>query len=60
MMQTARYILGTDAELAGIAAVILGGTSLFGGKSTVIGTFVGALLIGTISNGLLPVSRTLS
>ena len=53
MMQTARYNFGTGAELAAIAAVILGGTSLFGGKATIIGTFVGALLIGTINNGLI-------
>ncbi|ALN72440.1 ABC transporter permease [Aureimonas sp. AU20] len=53
MMQTARYSFGTGAELAAIAAVILGGTSLFGGKATIIGTFVGALLIGTINNGLI-------
>jgi ribose transport system permease protein len=53
MMQTARYTFGNGAELAAIAAVILGGTSLFGGKATIIGTFVGALLIGTINNGLI-------
>ncbi|MBV9997512.1 MAG: ABC transporter permease [Verrucomicrobia bacterium] len=53
MMQTARYSFGTGAELAVIAATILGGTSLFGGKGTIIGTFVGALLIGTINNGLI-------
>ncbi len=53
MMQTARYSFGTGSELAAIAAVILGGTSLFGGKATVVGTFVGALLIGTINNGLI-------
>jgi ribose transport system permease protein len=53
MMQTARYTFGTGGELAAIAAVILGGTSLFGGKATIIGTFVGALLIGTINNGLI-------
>lgn len=53
MMQTARYSFGTGAELAAIAAVILGGTSLFGGKATIVGTFVGALLIGTINNGLI-------
>ena len=35
------------------AAVILGGTSLFGGKGTIAGTFIGALLIGTINNGLI-------
>jgi ribose transport system permease protein len=53
MMHTARYTFGAGAELAAIAAVILGGTSLFGGKATIIGTFVGALLIGTINNGLI-------
>ena len=53
MMSTARYSFGTGAELAAIAAVILGGTSLFGGKGTIVGTFVGALLIGTINNGLI-------
>ena len=53
MMQTARYTFGTGGELAAIAAVILGGTSLYGGKGTVIGTFVGALLIGTMNNGLI-------
>lgn len=53
MMSTARYNFGEGAELAAIAAVILGGTSLFGGKGTIIGTFIGALLIGTINNGLI-------
>jgi ribose transport system permease protein len=53
MMHTARYTFGNGGELAAIAAVILGGTSLFGGKATIIGTFVGALLIGTINNGLI-------
>ncbi len=53
MMQTARYTFGTGGELSAIAAVILGGTSLYGGKGSIIGTFVGALLIGTINNGLI-------
>lgn len=53
MMETARYTFGTGAELSAIAAVILGGTSLYGGKGSIIGTFVGALLIGTINNGLI-------
>ena len=44
---------GQDANLESITAVVLGGTSLFGGRGTVIGTFVGALLIGTINNGLI-------
>lgn len=39
-------------ELQVIAAVVIGGTSLFGGKGSMIGTFVGVLLIGVINNGL--------
>jgi ribose transport system permease protein len=53
MMQTARYNFGEGAELMAIAAVILGGTSLYGGRGTIIGTFAGSLLIGTINNGLI-------
>ena len=45
-------LLGTGLELQAIAAVVIGGTSLFGGKGTVIGTFFGVLLIGVLSNGL--------
>lgn len=39
-------------ELDAIAAAVIGGTSLSGGRGTVIGTIIGALLIGIISNGL--------
>lgn len=53
MMQTARFNYGEGLELSAIAAVILGGTSLFGGKASIIGTFAGALMIGTINNGLI-------
>ena len=52
-LQSGRYTFGEGDELSVIAAVILGGTSLFGGVGTVIGTVVGALLIGTINNGLI-------
>jgi len=45
-------IVGNGAELAAIAAVIIGGTSLFGGKGSVIGTFIGACIIGVLNNGL--------
>lgn len=38
-------------ELNAIAAVVVGGASLFGGRGTVLGTFVGALLFATIGNG---------
>jgi ribose transport system permease protein len=52
-MQTGRYTFGDGDELSVIAAVILGGTSLFGGVGTVVGTVVGAVMIGTINNGLI-------
>jgi ribose transport system permease protein len=39
-------------ELQVIAAVVIGGTSLFGGKGSMVGTLVGVLLIGVINNGL--------
>jgi ribose/xylose/arabinose/galactoside ABC-type transport system permease subunit len=43
---------GLMYELDVIAAVVVGGTSLFGGRGTVIGTFLGAMLIGILRNGL--------
>ena len=47
-------ISGVPAMSSGrVAAVILGGTSLFGGSGTVVGTLFGALLIGLINNGLI-------
>ncbi|GEA14970.1 ribose ABC transporter permease [Moorella sp. E308F] len=45
-------VAGQGFELDVIASVIVGGTSLMGGKGTIIGTFIGALLIGILSNGL--------
>ena len=39
-------------ELSVIAAVILGGTSLSGGKGTIVGTLLGVLILGTLNNGL--------
>lgn len=42
----------SGTELQVIAAVVIGGTSLFGGKGSMVGTFVGVLLIGVINNGL--------
>ena len=35
-----------------IAAVVLGGTSLAGGKGRIFGTLIGALIIGTLNNGM--------
>lgn len=51
-LQSGRFQWGAGDELSAIAAVILGGTSLFGGAGTVVGTAFGALLIGLINNGL--------
>lgn len=52
-LQSGRFQWGSGDELSAIAAVILGGTSLFGGSGTIIGTLFGALLIGLINNGLI-------
>jgi ribose transport system permease protein len=48
----ASYTLGTSDLLTVIAAVIVGGTALAGGKGSVLGALVGSLLIGTLNNGL--------
>jgi ribose/xylose/arabinose/galactoside ABC-type transport system permease subunit len=45
-------IAGVGYELDVIASVVIGGTSLMGGRGSVWGTFIGALLIGTIDNGM--------
>jgi ribose transport system permease protein len=52
-LQSGRFQWGEGDELSVIAAVILGGTSLFGGYASVIGTLFGALMIGLINNGLI-------
>ena len=43
---------GAGLELSSIAAVVLGGTRITGGQGTLIGTFLGALLITILGNGL--------
>jgi ribose transport system permease protein len=52
-LQTGRFQLGEGDELSVIAAAVLGGTSLFGGVGSVVGSIVGALMIGMINNGLI-------
>jgi fructose transport system permease protein len=43
---------GTAANLDSITAVVIGGTSLFGGRGTIIGTLIGAIIVGVARNGL--------
>src|SRR6266508_132052 len=43
---------GQTDNLDSITAVVLGGTSLFGGRGSVIGTLIGALIVGIVRNGL--------
>jgi len=43
---------GQTDNLDSITAVVIGGTSLFGGRGSVIGAFIGALIVGIIRNGL--------
>lgn len=51
-LEFAQPTAGTAYEMDAIAAVVLGGTSLAGGKGRIFGTLVGALIIGTLNNGL--------
>ena len=52
-LQSATYTLGSADLLTVIAAVVIGGTSLFGGKGSVIGAVVGSLILGMLNNGLI-------
>jgi ribose transport system permease protein len=51
-LSTAEPTAGTGLELEAIAAVIIGGTSLAGGRGNLLGTLVGALVLGVIDNGM--------
>lgn len=51
-LRAAEPIAASGYELDAIAATVMGGTSLFGGEGSVIGTILGALLISTLRNGL--------
>jgi len=53
---SAQPALGSGYELQAIAAVVIGGTSLFGGKGTILGTMIGALIMSVLTNGLQVVS----
>ena len=52
-LSAAQATLGQVMELHTIAVVVIGGTYLFGGYATMLGTFLGAILLGVLENGLL-------
>jgi len=52
-VQSATYTLGEQDVLTVIAAVVIGGTRLFGGEGSVIGALVGSLILGMLTNGLI-------
>ncbi|MGH8519252.1 MAG: ABC transporter permease, partial [Panacagrimonas sp.] len=49
---TTRSDMGTGLELDVITGVVLGGTSIFGGRGTIIGTLLGLILMQALKNGL--------
>ncbi len=52
-LQGATYTLGEQDLLIVIAAVVIGGTRLFGGQGSVVGALLGSLILGTLTNGLI-------
>ncbi|MEM9106859.1 MAG: ABC transporter permease [Pseudomonadota bacterium] len=59
-LQAARYTLGESDLMTVIAAVIVGGTALNGGKGSIIGALVGSLLMGMLNNGLILMGLSVS
>lgn len=51
-LNSANALMAGGQELTSIAAVVIGGTNLFGGEGGVFGTLVGALVLGVLANGL--------
>lgn len=51
-LNSAQPALGLGYELEAIAAVVIGGTSLAGGKGSIVGTLIGALIMSVLTNGL--------
>jgi simple sugar transport system permease protein/ribose transport system permease protein len=55
-LQSVHPSAGLGREMDVIAAVILGGTYLYGGRGTILGTFIGAAIIGVVRNGMVLMS----
>ncbi|MET0915433.1 MAG: ABC transporter permease, partial [Jiangellaceae bacterium] len=51
-LDSAQPQIGVGYELQAIAAVIIGGTSLLGGRGSIMGTVIGALIMSVLINGL--------
>ena len=51
-LSSAQPIAGIMYELDAIAATVIGGTSLMGGEGTIVGTLIGAFIMGVLRNGL--------
>lgn len=51
-LNSANALMGEGEELRSIAAVVIGGTNLFGGEGGVFGSLIGALIMGVLANGL--------
>jgi ribose transport system permease protein len=59
-LQAARYTLGETDLMTVIAAVIVGGTALTGGRGTILGALMGSLMMGMLSNGLILMGLSVS
>ncbi len=59
-LQAAKYTLGESDLMTVIAAVIVGGTALSGGKGSIMGALVGSLLMGMLNNGLILMGLSVS
>jgi ribose transport system permease protein len=51
-LNSANALMGEGEELRSIAATVIGGTNLFGGEGSVLGTLIGAMIMGVLGNGL--------
>jgi len=52
-LHAARYTYGSNDLFTVVAAVVIGGTSIYGGKGTVVGALIGSIILGMINNGLI-------
>jgi ribose transport system permease protein len=51
-LNSANALMAEEENLRSIAAVVIGGTNLFGGEGGVFGSLIGALIMGVLANGL--------